>query len=143
MKVSGSLAACLLSVLITYVTAAPNPRVLPTTAQAEQYYSNNTFDYIIVGGGTAGLAIAARLAENPSLSVAVVEAGSFYEEIGNLSTVPAYWLHSVGTDASDVDPRVDWGFFTTPQTVSDEPYGHLISMLKLLESQSRNPCCSR
>lgn len=40
---------------------------------------NGTFDYVVVGGGTAGLAIAARLAENSSVSVAVVEAGGFYQ----------------------------------------------------------------
>ena len=38
---------------------------------------NASFDYVIVGGGTAGLALANRLSKNSS--VAVVEAGSFYE----------------------------------------------------------------
>jgi choline dehydrogenase len=40
---------------------------------------NATYDYIIVGGGTAGLAIATRLAENKSNTVAVIEAGNFYQ----------------------------------------------------------------
>lgn len=40
---------------------------------------NATYDYVVVGGGTAGLAIAARLAENQSVSVAVVEAGGYYQ----------------------------------------------------------------
>ena len=34
-----------------------------------------TFDYIVVGGGLTGLTVAARLAENPSVSVLVLEAG--------------------------------------------------------------------
>jgi len=52
---------------------------------------NKTFDYVVVGGGTAGLAIATRLAEDASKQVAVIEAGSFYE-IGNsnLSQIPVY-----------------------------------------------------
>ena len=33
------------------------------------------FDYVIVGGGTAGAVIGARLSENPDLQVAVIEAG--------------------------------------------------------------------
>lgn len=40
---------------------------------------NASYDYVIVGGGTAGLTIAARLAENNTASVAVIEAGGFYE----------------------------------------------------------------
>lgn len=34
---------------------------------------NATYDYVVVGGGTAGLTVATRLAENRSVSVAVVE----------------------------------------------------------------------
>ena len=37
--------------------------------------ANNTFSYIIVGGGTAGLALAHRLAEVPEWSILVIEAG--------------------------------------------------------------------
>lgn len=43
---------------------------------------NATFDYVVIGGGTAGLTVATRLAEQQSGRVAIVEAGSFYE-IGN------------------------------------------------------------
>ena len=37
--------------------------------------SAQAFDYVIIGGGTAGLVVAARLSENPDVSVCVVEAG--------------------------------------------------------------------
>ena len=33
------------------------------------------FDYVIAGGGSAGCALGARLAEDPRVSVAIVEAG--------------------------------------------------------------------
>ena len=77
-----------------------------------------TYDYVIVGGGTAGLAMAARLAEAKKWSVAVIEAGGFYEQDnGNLSVVPGYCTVFAGTDPAPNNPLVDWGFQTTPQAV--------------------------
>ena len=79
---------------------------------------NASFDYVIVGGGTAGLTLATRLAANKSLSIAVIEAGGFYEaDAGNVSVVPGYDVLFAGTSPSDTDPRIDWGFVTTPQAV--------------------------
>ena len=37
--------------------------------------TNQTFDYIVVGGGLTGTTVAARLAEDPSVTVLVIEAG--------------------------------------------------------------------
>ena len=80
---------------------------------------NATFDYVIVGGGTAGLALASRLAQNTSITVAVVEAGGFYEiDNGNLSVVPNLGLvYDTGILMfTDAFPTVDWGIMTTNQT---------------------------
>lgn len=77
---------------------------------------NATYDYVVIGGGTAGNAMAARLAEDSSIRVAVVEAGGFYQiDSGNRSVVPAY---ASGNQAPGVpaNPLTDWGFVTTPQT---------------------------
>ncbi|KAF2174276.1 GMC oxidoreductase, partial [Zasmidium cellare ATCC 36951] len=77
---------------------------------------NATYDYVIVGGGTAGLAIAGRLAEDPSKTIAVVEAGSFYEITnGNLSQIPGDDIYFAGKSPQDYNHLVDWGFVTTPQ----------------------------
>lgn len=96
------------------------------TATAQQLLGNffgetgtdATFDYVVVGGGTAGLAVANRLAEDGRFSVAVIEGGGFYEvESGNTSTVPAYCVEYGAYQPSTADdfPLVDWGFVTTPQ----------------------------
>ncbi|KAL8935487.1 MAG: hypothetical protein Q9211_004674 [Gyalolechia sp. 1 TL-2023] len=79
---------------------------------------NATFDYVVVGGGTAGLTIASRLAADSSISVAVIEAGGFYEAEGNTSVVPGYCTLYAGTDPADTYPSIDWNFMTVPQAVS-------------------------
>lgn len=77
---------------------------------------NATFDYVVVGGGTAGLTIATRLAQDPSTSVAVIEAGGFYEiDNGNRSVVPGYSNFYTGSDPNNFQPLVDWDFSTIPQ----------------------------
>lgn len=79
---------------------------------------NSTFDYVIVGGGTAGLAIATRLVEQNAGSVAVVEAGTFYElSNGNASQVPGPGVNYAGKSPLDWQPLIDWGYMTTPQPV--------------------------
>ncbi|GAB1743243.1 hypothetical protein NU219Hw_g9094t1 [Hortaea werneckii] len=78
---------------------------------------NATFDYVVVGGGTAGLAIATRLAA-ANLSVAVIEAGGFYElDNSNLSVVPGYATYFTGSAPGNFQPLVDWGIATTEQKV--------------------------
>lgn len=78
---------------------------------------NATYDYVIVGGGTAGLVVASRLAENSSLSIAVIEAGTFSEiSNGNNSQVPAYSVRGIG-GGEYVNPWADWELDTTEQPV--------------------------
>jgi choline dehydrogenase len=77
-----------------------------------------SYDYVIVGGGTAGLTLATRLALSGSYSVAVVEAGSFYElDNGNYSQRPSGVIRSADAspDLSTVNGLIDWRFLTTPQ----------------------------
>ena len=83
-----------------------------------------SFDYVIVGGGTAGLVLASRLAENASLSVAVIEAGGVYEvDNGDVSVIPAFGTFYSGSDPNNTQPLVDWSFVTEPQAVSRTPTG--------------------
>ncbi|TAQ89247.1 hypothetical protein B7494_g2458 [Chlorociboria aeruginascens] len=75
-----------------------------------------TYDYVVVGGGTAGLTIARRLAANNSYTVALIEAGGFYEfDAGNTSSIPADGVWYVGLEPIFRNPLIDWYQETTPQ----------------------------
>jgi choline dehydrogenase-like flavoprotein len=80
------------------------------------------FDYVVVGGGLAGCAVAARLSENPTTRVALIEAGdeNRYE--------PSYY--STGAHAM-FETEANWAFRTVPQRALDnaevaQPRGKVI-----------------
>lgn len=92
---------------------------IPAQAKPTTQAKNASFDYVIVGGGTAGLTLANRLSEDSSVRVAVIEAGNFYETTsGNFSQIPGNDVYYNGKDPKDTNPLLDWGFTTTPQSVS-------------------------
>lgn len=71
-------------------------------------FAATNFDYLIAGGGTAGLTLAARLTEDPKIIVGVIEAGQ------DRSTDPKILTPGLVTSVWG-DPDYDWTFTTTPQ----------------------------
>lgn len=71
-------------------------------------FCKKSFDYIIIGGGTAGLTVAARLSENPRVTVGVIEAGQSKLDDSNILT-PAAYMKVIG------NPEYDWKWTTVPQ----------------------------
>ncbi|CAH2056410.1 unnamed protein product, partial [Iphiclides podalirius] len=70
--------------------------------------AETTYDFIIVGGGTAGAVVANRLSEKANWSILLLEAGGN----PNLGTeIPALYVNNYGTN-------VDWNFRTEPQKYS-------------------------
>lgn len=66
-----------------------------------------SYDYIIVGGGTAGCVLAARLIEIPRVRVLLIEAGPPPESL---------WIRMpAGMGRLFVNPNYNWGFETEPE----------------------------
>ena len=66
----------------------------------------DTFDYIILGAGSAGCVLANRLSENPNNKVLLIEAGG-------KDTYP--WIHiPVGYYKTMHNPKTDWCYKTEP-----------------------------
>ncbi|KUI65982.1 Versicolorin B synthase [Cytospora mali] len=100
---------------------------------------NATYDYVVVGGGTAGLTIATRLVEQGAGTVAVIEAGSFYEmDNGNISQVPATDSMYITKAATDWQPLIDWGYESVPQRGADDIPMHYARGKCLGGSSARN-----
>jgi choline dehydrogenase-like flavoprotein len=78
-------------------------------ASLEEFLSQS-YDFVICGGGTAGLTLAARLTENPDVTVGVIEAGKC--QLGDpLVDTPAAFMQMFS------NPEYEWGFRTTPQVI--------------------------
>ncbi|KAJ6153723.1 hypothetical protein N7470_006682 [Penicillium chermesinum] len=69
---------------------------------------SSQYDFIVVGAGTAGLAVANRISEMKDFKVAIIEAGDSVLNNFNVSTVSGYGL-AFGTE-------IDWAYQTKNQT---------------------------
>ena len=81
------------------------------------------YDYIVVGGGAAGLTVANRLSEDASTTVLVLEAGPADNGESGVE-IPVFMGTEVGT-------RYDWNLSTVPQNYLDGtprayPQGHAL-----------------
>ncbi|KAF2447517.1 GMC oxidoreductase [Karstenula rhodostoma CBS 690.94] len=113
--------------LLSALASAEHRHAKKLTSEQIGTIGDATFDYVIVGGGTAGLTIAARLAS--VASVAVVEAGGYYEiDYGNASVVPLYSLTKIDViDPSENfphRPEIDWELTTVPQVNANKRVIH-------------------
>ncbi|XP_035781276.1 neither inactivation nor afterpotential protein G-like [Anopheles albimanus] len=82
--------------------------LIPNEIRNPRTIDGHSFDYIIVGAGTAGCVLANRLSSNPNVSVLLIEAGGTF---GAASIVPLMSTAMQGT-------KYDWAFRTTPQKYS-------------------------
>ena len=73
------------------------------------------FDFVVIGGGSAGAALAARLSEDPAIRVALLEAGD---------KPPEHEKIPLMTAALQLDPETDWMYRANPGKGGQSLKGH-------------------
>jgi len=110
--ITQSTAACLISLpRPTQMNYKANMRTAAATSllflAGQSLSATSPADYVIIGGGTAGLVLANRLSEDTSVTVTVIESGADERRNPNVT----------GTDkfSQAFNTHIDWNYTTVPQ----------------------------
>ena len=80
--------------------------MIPSADSLARFLSVNSFDYIVVGAGSAGCAVANRLTEHPDTRVLLLEAGGADRSL--YIRMPAAIIRAIG------NPKIDWCYQAEP-----------------------------
>ena len=74
--------------------------------------TSKSYDYIIIGAGSAGCVLANRLTSDPTIRVLLIEAGG--QDNDPMIKIPLVWMKFV------LDKRHDWGYESGPEPHMDD-----------------------
>ncbi|KAF8676953.1 alcohol oxidase [Rhizoctonia solani] len=94
---------------LIFVLSFDAPSTATLSSSGEEFVKND-FDYLVVGGGLAGLVVANRLSENSNVRVGVIEAGRYFENDPLINTPAAVLNRFLQMNAT-----YDWRLTTVPQ----------------------------
>ena len=80
-----------------------------------------SYDYIIIGAGTAGCILAARLSEDPAKSVLLLEAGPDYPDLAQLPDILKQGWGSANLEARSPDSPYNWAYTGQANARQPEP----------------------
>ncbi|KAI5816228.1 hypothetical protein BZA77DRAFT_313938 [Pyronema omphalodes] len=110
--------------LLEAVTALPFPGVLIE----RQENLKSSYDYVVVGGGTAGLTIANRLSEDEHRSVLVIEAGALLPPKQDDIAIPGF--------SASLGFKYQWGFESQPITTLKDNGTFVVPSAKVVGGDS-------
>ena len=91
------------------------------------------YDVLVIGAGSSGSVIAARLSENPNLRVALIEAGPDY---ANPAATPFDLINSHNNSYSDHD----WGFEYQPTQHRSDLSDRATAVKPYTRAPRHHPC---
>jgi hypothetical protein len=105
-----------ISPLPALLPEVPQEHSLAAKERGEDARMTDAFEFVVVGGGSGGCAVASRLSEDPNTSVALLEAGG---ECNNwVVTSPGAMILQIAGKVNN------WAFDTVPQVGLNGRFGY-------------------